>query len=114
LPSFCLNSSIKREDLDVTGVVAKSKIKDHDLWSDEYFSRDPPSIIYELKPIVDNEGKKVKGLNTAWIMLNNPNQYNSYTTNMVKGVIAGFHKASMDRSVVAAIFLYWWKYKGIR
>jgi len=81
-----------------------NKIKDHDLWSDEYFSRDPPSIIYELKPIVDNEGKKVKGLNTAWIMLNNPNQYNSYTTNMVKGVIAGFHKASMDRSVVAAIF----------
>ncbi len=80
------------------------KIKNHDLWSDEYFSRDPPSIIYELKRIVDNDGNKVKGLNSAWIILNNPSQYNSYTTDMVKGVIAGFHKASMDRSVVAAIF----------
>jgi 6-oxo-cyclohex-1-ene-carbonyl-CoA hydrolase len=43
-------------------------------------------------------------LNSAWIILNNPKQYNSYTTDMVKGVISGFHKASMDRRVVAAIF----------
>ena len=80
------------------------KIKNHDLWGDEYFNRDPPSIIYELKPVINDEGNKVKGLNSAWIILNNPAQYNSYTTDMVKGVIAGFHKASMDRSVVAAIF----------
>jgi len=80
------------------------EIKNHYLWSDEYFSKDPPSIIYELRPVVDNEGNKIKGLNSAWIILNNPAQYNSYTTEMVKGVIAGFHKASMDRSVVAAIF----------
>ena len=81
-----------------------NEIKNHDLWGNEYFRKDPPSVIYELKPVVDNEGKKVKGLNSAWITLNNPAQYNSYTTDMVKGVIAGFHKASMDRSVVAAIF----------
>ncbi|UCF49906.1 MAG: 6-oxocyclohex-1-ene-1-carbonyl-CoA hydratase [Thermoplasmatales archaeon] len=81
-----------------------NEIKNHDLWGKEYFSRDSPGIIYELKPVIDNEGKKVKGLNSAWITLNNPAQYNSYTTDMVKGVIAGFHKASMDRSVVAAIF----------
>ena len=80
------------------------KIKNHDLWGDEYFSRDPPGVIYDLKPVVTNEGKTVKGLNSAWIILNNPQQYNSYTTDMVKGVIAGFHKASMDRSVVATIF----------
>jgi 6-oxo-cyclohex-1-ene-carbonyl-CoA hydrolase len=80
------------------------KIKNHDLWGDEYFSRKPPSVIYELKPVVNDEGNKVKGLNSAWIILNNPAQFNSYTTDMVKGVIAGFHKASMDRSVVAAIF----------
>ena len=59
------------------------EIKDHDLWGDEYFSKEPPSIIYELKPVVDSEGKAVKGLNTAWIILNNPAQYNSYTTDMV-------------------------------
>ena len=81
-----------------------NEIKNHDLWGDEFFDRNPPSVIYELKPVIDSEGNKIKGLNTAWIILNNPAQYNSYTTNMVKGVIAGFHKASMDRSVVAAIF----------
>jgi 6-oxo-cyclohex-1-ene-carbonyl-CoA hydrolase len=81
-----------------------SEIKNHDLWGNEYFNKEPPSIIYELKPVVDKEGNKVKGLNSARITLNNPAQYNSYTTDMVKGVIAGFHKASMDRSVVAAIF----------
>jgi len=80
------------------------EIKNHDLWGDEFFSRESPSVIYELKPVVDSEGNKVKGLNSAWIILNNPAQYNSYTTDMVKGVIAGFHKASMDRSVVAVIF----------
>jgi 6-oxo-cyclohex-1-ene-carbonyl-CoA hydrolase len=81
-----------------------NEIKNHDLWGKEFFSKESPSVVYELKPVVDSEGNKVKGLNSAWIILNNPAQYNSYTTDMVKGVIAGFHKASMDRSVVAAIF----------
>lgn len=81
-----------------------NKLKDHDLWKKEYFGTDPPCTMYELRPIFDNEGNKIKGLNTAWVILNNPQQHNSYTTDMVKGVIAGFHKASMDRSVVAAIF----------
>jgi 6-oxo-cyclohex-1-ene-carbonyl-CoA hydrolase len=53
---------------------------------------------------VDPQGNEVEGLYSAWITLNNPKQYNSYTTEMVKGVIAGFHNASLDRSVVAAIF----------
>jgi 6-oxo-cyclohex-1-ene-carbonyl-CoA hydrolase len=52
----------------------------------------------------DPKGDKVDGLYTAWIILNNPGQFNSYTTGMVKGVIAGFHKASMDRRVVAVVF----------
>ncbi len=33
-----------------------------------------------------------------------PNQYNSYTTEMVKGVIAGFENSSTDREVVTVIF----------
>jgi len=81
-----------------------NEVKNHDLWGNEYFSREPPGVIYELKPVIDPEGNIIKGLNSAWIILNNPKQFNSYTTDMVKGVIAGFHKASMDRSVVAAIF----------
>jgi 6-oxo-cyclohex-1-ene-carbonyl-CoA hydrolase len=46
----------------------------------------------------------VPGLYTAWIRLNNPAQYNSYTTEMVKGVIAGFENSSTDREVVAVVF----------
>jgi 6-oxo-cyclohex-1-ene-carbonyl-CoA hydrolase len=46
----------------------------------------------------------VEGLYVSWIRLNNPKQYNSYTTEMVKGVIAGFQNASLDRSVVAVVF----------
>jgi 6-oxo-cyclohex-1-ene-carbonyl-CoA hydrolase len=53
---------------------------------------------------VKPDGSVVEGLHSAWITLNNPKQYNSYTTEMVKGVIAGFSKASMDRTVVAAVF----------
>jgi 6-oxo-cyclohex-1-ene-carbonyl-CoA hydrolase len=80
-------------------------IKNHDLWGDEYFSDEAPGIKYQLKPITNPKtGDVVDGLFSAWITLNNPRQYNSYTTTMVKGVIAGMHKASMDRRVVAVIF----------
>jgi 6-oxo-cyclohex-1-ene-carbonyl-CoA hydrolase len=60
--------------------------------------------MYEKRPILDASGKKVKDLYAAWIILNNPAQYNSYTTKMVKGVIAAFQSASLDRSVVAVVF----------
>jgi 6-oxo-cyclohex-1-ene-carbonyl-CoA hydrolase len=78
--------------------------KDHDLWGDQYFSDEAPGIKYERRPIVDPAGQAVDGLCSAWVILNNPKQYNSYTTEMVKGVIAGMHKASMDRQVVAVVF----------
>ena len=81
-----------------------NELKNHDLWGKEHFGTEPPCTTYELHPVIDQDGNEIEGLNTAWIILNNPKQYNSYTTKMVKGVIAGFHRASMDRSVVAAIF----------
>jgi 6-oxo-cyclohex-1-ene-carbonyl-CoA hydrolase len=79
-------------------------VKDHDLFNDQYFGTEPPSTLYERKPVLDDKGQPVDGLFSAWITLNNPKQHNSYTTRMVKGVIAGFHKASMDRRVVAVVF----------
>lgn len=81
-------------------------MKDHDLWKDEHFGTEPPCITYELKPVVNPnpQGEKVDGLYSAWIILNNPDQLNSYTTQMVKGVIAAFSRASMDRSVVSVVF----------
>lgn len=80
------------------------ELKDHDLWGEEFFGTEPPSVIYEKRPVVSPKGEVVEGLYSAWIILNNPAQYNSYTTKMVKGVTAGFVKASMDRSVVAVVF----------
>jgi 6-oxo-cyclohex-1-ene-carbonyl-CoA hydrolase len=79
-------------------------MKDHDIFDERYFSDEAPSIQYQLKPVLDPSGEAAEGLYTAWVVLNNPAQLNSYTTDMVKGVIAGFHRASMDRRVVAAVF----------
>ena len=61
-------------------------------------------IRYELRPAVDPSGKEVEGLFNAWIILDNPDQYNSYTTEAVKEVILAFRQASMDRSVVCCVF----------
>ena len=83
----------------------EDEIKDHELFKGkDYFGTEPPCTGYEKKPVLDPEGKEVEGLYSVWITLNNPRQYNSYTTEMVKGVIAGFHNASLDRSVVAVVF----------
>jgi len=78
--------------------------KDHLLHTDVHWGTEAPCVVYEKRPITDPEGNVQEGLYTAWIRLNNPKQYNSYTTEMVKGVIAGFENASLDRSVVAAVF----------
>jgi len=82
----------------------ESELKDHDLWGNEFFGGDSPTIRYEMKPVIGPNGEQADGLFTAWITLDNPAQFNSYTTKMVKGVISGFHKASMDRRVVAVVF----------
>jgi len=89
---------------DLSWLPRESGIKDHYLWGEEHFSDKAPGVIYEKRPIVDPQGKPIDDLYSAWITLNNPQQYNSYTTEMVKGVIAGFQRASADPSVVAAVF----------
>jgi len=89
---------------DLSWLPRESGVKNHHLWGEEHFSKDAPGIIFEKRPILDASGTPVEGLFSAWITLNNPQQYNSYTTEMVKGVIAGFHRASADSSVVAAVF----------
>ncbi len=79
--------------------------KNHQIFGDEWFGTEAPCTMYEKKPLVNPQtGETIEGLTTAWITLNNPAQYGSYTTEMIKGVIAGMHKASMERDVVAIIF----------
>ena len=79
--------------------------KSHQLWGDEHFGTEAPCTMYEKKPMINpGNGEAEKGLYTAWVTLNNPKQYGSYTTQMIKGVIAGMHRASMDRDVAAIVF----------
>jgi 6-oxo-cyclohex-1-ene-carbonyl-CoA hydrolase len=66
--------------------------------------QDYQEIGYELRPVLDQAGQPVEGLYNAWIILDNPGQYNSYTTDTVKEVILAFRQASMDRSVVCCVF----------
>jgi 6-oxo-cyclohex-1-ene-carbonyl-CoA hydrolase len=80
-------------------------VKDHLLHTDVHWGTEAPCTVYEKKPLKDpNTGKVIDDLFVSWIRLNNPKQYNSYTTEMVKGVIAGFENASVDRSVLAVVF----------
>ncbi|PLX40154.1 MAG: 6-oxocyclohex-1-ene-1-carbonyl-CoA hydratase [Deltaproteobacteria bacterium] len=81
-----------------------NEIKDHNLVGDQHNGTEAPCTVYEKRPLKDPQGNVVEGLYTAWIILNNPAQYNSYTTEMVKGIIAGFQAASSDRSVVGVVF----------
>ena len=80
------------------------EIKNHALYGTEHWGTEPPCTIYEKRPVLDKTGNPVDDLYTTWVTLNNPKQFNSYTTEMVKGVIAGFQAASSDRSVVAVVF----------
>jgi len=79
-------------------------IKDHSRFGSEHWGTEAPCVVYEKRPLKDPKGNIVPDLFVSWIRLNNPAQYNSYTTEMVKGVIAGFENSSVDRSVVATVF----------
>ena len=84
-----------------------NELKDHALFGEEHWGGegDAPCTMYTKKPLIDPKtGEAVPDLFVAEVRLNNPRQYNSYTTEMVKGVIAGFGAASADRSVVAVVF----------
>ena len=74
--------------------------KNHDLVDD--ISK--PGVTYEKRPAKTPDGKVVPGLFNAWITLDNPSQFNSYTTNMVKGAILAFRAASNARDVNCVVF----------
>ena len=79
-------------------------MKDHSRHGTNHWGTEAPCVVYEKKPLTDPKGNVIPGLYVAWVRLNNPAQYNSYTTEMVKGVIAGFENSSTDREVVATVF----------
>ena len=74
-------------------------LKDHD-----FAVPAAAGVRYERRPARGPEGREVPGLYNAWIWLDNPGQYNSYTTEMVKGVIQAFRTASNARDVSCVVF----------
>jgi 6-oxo-cyclohex-1-ene-carbonyl-CoA hydrolase len=61
-------------------------------------------VRFERRPARKLDGTIVQGLYNAWIWLDNPSQYNSYTTEMVKAVILAFRQASNARDVNCVVF----------
>jgi 6-oxo-cyclohex-1-ene-carbonyl-CoA hydrolase len=78
--------------------------KDHDLVSDSVRAGVSAGVRYEKRPVLGSDGQSIARLYSAWITLDNPAQFNSYTTDMVKGVILAFRAASAARDVVAVVF----------
>ncbi|MEK7348504.1 MAG: 6-oxocyclohex-1-ene-1-carbonyl-CoA hydratase, partial [Candidatus Eisenbacteria bacterium] len=74
-------------------------LKDHSLVPEYRFQH----ITYELRPAIDPKGNPVEGIFNAWIILDNPSQLNSYTTEMAREVGIAFRNASMDRRIVTCV-----------
>ncbi len=83
---------------------APEALVDHNLLDAEIESLCDGMVLYERRAAKRRDGSVADGLYNAWIVLNNPKQYNSYTTDMVKAVILAFRRASVDRSVNAVVF----------
>jgi len=82
----------------------KFEFVSHDLVSDETREGITGGVIYEKRPAKLTDGSVAKGMYNVWITLNNPSQFNSYTTDMVKSVILAFRAASNARDVNAVVF----------
>ena len=74
--------------------------KNHDLVDDTA----KPGVRYEKRPARRPDGSVAEGLFNAWITLDNPSQYNSYTTDIVKGVILALRAAANSRDVNCVVF----------
>jgi 6-oxo-cyclohex-1-ene-carbonyl-CoA hydrolase len=81
-------------------LLAAREFKNHDLVDDIA----KPGVRYEKRPATLPDGSVAAGLYNAWITLDNPAQFNSYTTDMVKGVILAFRAASNARDVNCVVF----------
>jgi len=83
---------------------APPRLVDHNLIDKEIESLCDGMVRYEKRPAKRRDGSTAEGLFNAWVIINNPKQYNSYTTDMVKALILAFRRASVDREVNAVVF----------
>jgi 6-oxo-cyclohex-1-ene-carbonyl-CoA hydrolase len=81
-----------------------AEAKDHNLVPEAARKAVSGQLRCEKRPVKGPDGKPVAGLYSTWITLDNPGQFNSYTTDMVKATILAFRNASAARDVVAVVF----------
>ena len=86
--------------LEISAGTAPENLIDHNLVDAAMDS----GVLFEKKSAKTMQGEEIPGLFNAWITLNNPTQYNSYTTEMVKSVILAFRAASNARDVACVVF----------
>jgi 6-oxocyclohex-1-ene-carbonyl-CoA hydrolase len=79
---------------------APAALKDHNLAPEIVV----PGVLYAKRAARRPDGTIAEGLFNAWITLDNPKQYNSYTTEIVKGIILAFRQASTARDVNCIVF----------
>lgn len=89
---------------EVIAKTAPSELFDHNLIDAEVESLCDGKVRYEKRPARRIDGSVAEGLYNAWIVFDNPKQYNAYTTDMVKATILAFRRASVDRAVNAVVF----------
>ncbi len=85
---------------DATLKASAPELVDHNLARDGAV----PGVRFEKRAAKLPDGAPAAGLYNAWMVLDNPGQYNSYTTDMVKSVIHAFRAASNARDVNAVVF----------
>ena len=79
---------------------SRSDFADHELAPGVEFDQ----IRYELRPLRRPDGAAIEGLVNAWIVLDNPKQYNSYTTRALAELILALRRASNDPGVQNVVF----------
>ena len=89
---------------EIAAKTAPPTLNDHNLVSMKVEDLCDGLVRYEKRPAKRRDGSPAEGLFNAWIILNNPKQFNSYTTEMVKALILAFRRASVDREVNAVVF----------
>ena len=73
-------------------------LKNHELVQDYDFTH----IRYERRPLRKPNGETVEGLFNAWIVMDNPSQLNSYTTDAVKERLKANTQEAADRGAFGA------------
>lgn len=84
--------------------IAPEHLINHNLVDTEIEKLCDGMVKYELRTAKRADGSDAEGIYNAWIILNNPTQYNSYNTDMCKALILAFRQASCARDVNAVVF----------